>query len=277
MTDEPNRRAVLQTTNRRDVLRAAGMAATTVGVTAGTAAAGRRFDKSASDGDPDAYSATRVFVYEGLYADGSYSDAAYNYVLDSVKNAYEDGTNDGYPAGYKVVKYLTGFDPICSDPIIDQFNSWRSNNGYTERGVHLLVHGCPESEVNQGASDGAPAFRTDSGAHDPTFDNTRNMEAFEATASHEPLHSWVSSSCSYVQDMMAPSQDGNGYSEHSLGTVKEDQYGIRYNTPFVGRNYSVENGECWDSGGVASNETPIYSACSKDALRYSADHQHGLH
>jgi hypothetical protein len=266
----------ISTPSRRNVLKYASGVAASLGLTSTvTASDPRNLIDSAYDGYTDAWSTARCYIYEDAGADRDYTDAAFSHVRDGLRQAH----NADKIHGYVVKSYNTRHDPTCPDELLPEFETWRNNHGYTERGVHLLVNSCPQDTVVPGTSDGDPAFTTDSDAHASTYENSRSLDPFRGTSMMEPLHSWVSSDCAdYVQPMMAKEQDGDGWNEHTLGTVVEEGYwNIRYNTPMAGGDYSVKNGSCNDDGGTANNETSTISRCSEDALEYSAEHQHGFH
>lgn len=265
----------VSTPNRRTVLRYASGIAATFGVAGRVGASSSRDPlKSDSDGKTSAWDSARCFIYEDYGVDRTYTDAAFDHITGGLKHAY----NDNMISGYLVKAYDTVYDPTCPDELLPEFETWRNDHGYTETGVHLLINSCPQDTVVPGTSDGDEAFQTDSDAHASTYENGRGVGSFRGTAMMEPLHSWVSSDCSDVQDMMAKNKDGDGWNEHTLGTVViGEHFGLRYNTPLAGGDYSVKNGQCRDSEGTADNETSDLSHCTREALQFSAEHQDGQH
>lgn len=134
-------------------------------------------------------------------------------------------------SGYELYWYNAGFSSNCDDNVIKQFDTFRSRNGYSEQGMHVLINACDaDGGPALGTTDGGNPWQEDADAHTTTINGSYHPESeVNDSTIHEPMHAWSRQECPYCTEMMWYNRDGCGgsgcYEEHSLGTVFEDLYG----------------------------------------------------
>lgn len=218
---------------------------------------------STSGGDTGANCRPIVYVLRtqsGYSSDRS--DAA-----DGVAASLAGALNEGFIKGYIVYEYDISLSFDCSNALLPQLQTWRGNNGFTSDAVYLAVHRCDTN--NPGVSDGNNAWSSPSDVHAKA--NRSSTAEFKNTASHEVMHSYVVHECDDINGMTTSS----GH-EHDLGTIIDPNGSEEY-TPFGGSE-SVEHGTCSvANGGTIDNLTQELSTCTKQSLKYSANHTFNGH
>jgi len=210
------------------------------------------------------------YTYIDSTRGGDWSDncAADVYILQS-KGAYNGDRSDaadaavtslddslGYINGYNVHEYTTDCDVsnlFYNSDILNELIDWRKNNGFTNDAVYVLVHRVDSEDP--GATYGGVAWKEPTDVH-----ASAEVGNPPRTTSHETAHAHIDGgNCSEVQDLM-----GNSDSEHALGTERNGKY-----TPFGGDKW-LDKGSCTASS--ASGDTLLYSYCTRQSMKYTANH-----
>lgn len=241
---------------RRDVLKRASIGAvgtvSVLGSTAGTAAA---LTESVCYGTSGSPGAMNIYVYpNGSSSDGDKYDRAKQVCDDVAYDLYTYGQipsacvhKRNHEAGVDV-----SFQGACD--AMSDFSDWRKNNGYTERGCHLLV--AYESWVD-GCAVGSDGFTTDRSA---IVEGPGDGDKFASVAAQETLHPFIHVRESCVQDLTNGRDD-----EHYLGATNANGE----MTAIAKADKYVENGECNDSSW--SGHTHEMTSCTREAVGCTYD------
>jgi hypothetical protein len=236
---------------RRDVLKRVSVGAVSatavLGTVSGTAAA---YVSAACYGSTSPPGEMDVYVYpNGSSSNGDKLDRAYQVAKNRVQVLVDEGR---VPNGcvYKRTDEAgvdVTFQGSCS--AMNDFTTWRENNGYTETGCHLLV--AYESIVD-GCADGGESFNKDQSA---IVEAPGSGDHFASTVAQEFLHNFIHGKLDCVQN----ETDGSG-DEHYLGAT--NAYGEM--TALAKADKYVKNGDCNDSSW--SGYTPEMTGCTKRSV-----------
>lgn len=230
------------------------------------AAASREWVNSFEYGDTSSYDSVNVEIYKPKYAASEYRWWA----RQAAQNVFGQATDDGYISGYEVTEWnIDDFYVDCGGDILDQWDTYRTDQGWTADGSHFLAVNCSGSPA--GAAGAGDSWKTDRSCYAKTYGNDESEDSFKHTAAHEMIHNHISSlACDDVQSLTCSHN-----SEHSLGDVlyRDGQY---LESPMAGKEH-WDGGDCVYYGDSYDGITMELSYCTEQALSHSADHWDGQH
>jgi hypothetical protein len=244
------------------------MASVAVGqAVVGTVAADSRdWVNSFEYGNPDAYDSVNVEIYKPKFVDSEYR----YWARLGAQDVFGEATDDGYISGYQITEWnVDDFYVDCDGNILDQWDTYRTDQGWTADGSHFLAVNCSGSPAGKaGAGD---SWKTDRSCYAKTYGNDKDKLPFKHTAAHEMLHNHISSlACEQVESLTCSHN-----SEHSLGDVFYVD-GRYLETPMAGKKH-WDGGDCVYNGDSYDGRTMDLSYCTKQALEDSAEHWDNQH
>jgi hypothetical protein len=256
---------------RRKFLQAVGtgsVASFTVASSAETAAASsREWINSFEYGTTGNYDSVNVEIYKPKFVDSEYR----YWARLGAQDVFGQATDNGYISRYEITEWnADDFYVDCDGDILDQWDTYRTDQGWTADGSHFIAVNCGGSPAGA-ASPSGDSWKTDRSSYAKTYGNDDGKQSFKHTAAHEMLHNHLSSyGCDDVQSLTCSHN-----SEHSLGDVvyRDGQY---LETPMAGKKH-WDGGDCVYYGDDYDGITMDLSSCTQQALAYSAEHHDDQH
>jgi len=223
-----------------------------------------------SNDDPNANCRPLVYVFRNANADNKYR----KWAAEASQNFLDQLMADNRIGGYRIKVYDSDWFFLCdtsqNKSLLKQFDNYRDNNGFDNKGTYIAIHNCDPSQYSSGNTVGAA--ESGDGWSDPDGMDAhatqvspgggkRNEKPFKTTVMHEHLH-----------NLLVPAQDqdtkrlaGCVAEDHNLGTVNSNNK----ETPMSYKQTHRTSGCC--SGSNPNGTTKTISECTSKGVQYTAE------